>query len=108
MRVAKRYSPHALRTVQNDGKYHDIAVSVDSFAVAIYIEGFFPVVLLPHHLSPPQQCLDRRGDHALGQQSLLVPDYGYGEDLKGIKNPVTVGLSVGDDSGTTAVNAVIK
>jgi hypothetical protein len=32
----------------------------------------------------------------------------YGANLSGIKNQVTVGLTIGDDCGTTSVNAIIK
>ena len=32
----------------------------------------------------------------------------YGANLSGTKNPVTVKLTIGNDSGTTSVNAIIR
>ncbi|NTU43649.1 MAG: hypothetical protein HGA78_11510, partial [Nitrospirales bacterium] len=44
----------------------------------------------------------------LGSNRFWFQAAAYGADLRGTKNPVTVGLAIGDDSGTTSVNAVIK
>ncbi len=44
----------------------------------------------------------------LGSNRFWFQTTAYGADLRATKNPVTVGLAIGDDSGTASVNAVIK
>jgi len=44
----------------------------------------------------------------LGSNRFLFQVAAYSANLGGMKNPVKVGLAIGDDSGTTSVNAVIK
>ena len=44
----------------------------------------------------------------LGGNQFLVQVAEYGANLSGIMNPVTVALTIGDDTGTTSVNAIIK
>ena len=60
-------------------------------------------------------CLCRNG-YSVSIEALIVPlgnnRFGfqvaaYGANLSGTKNPVTVGLLIGDDSGTTTVNNAI-
>ena len=43
-----------------------------------------------------------------GSNRFVFQAAAYGANLSGIKNPVTVRLTIGDDSGTTSVNAVIR
>jgi hypothetical protein len=43
------------------------------------------------------------GNHRFGFQAAA-----YGADLGGATNPVTGGLAIGNDSGETSVNAIIR
>jgi hypothetical protein len=45
---------------------------------------------------------------SLGSNRFWFQAAAYGAGLRGTQNPVTVGLAIGDDSGTTSVNAAIR